>query len=183
MKKCRRCSKPAMLHITEIRKGEVAEIHLCESCASEYLAQAEMENENEAAPVEAGGEDDESDESSERGSTTVCPHCGITFREFRTSGRLGCPHDYDVFESELGSLLENIHGSRDHGGKVPKRAPDTSRRQHELIRLRSDLKVAIDAENYERAAELRDQIQALEAGLSSSSESPDQPAAEPPPGS
>jgi len=170
-----------MLHITEIRKGEVAEIHLCESCASEYLAQAEMENENEAAPVDAGSEDDESDESSEHGSTTACPHCGITFREFRTSGRLGCPHDYDVFESELGSLLENIHGSRQHCGKVPKRAPDTSRRQHELIRLRSEQKAAIEAENYERAAELRDQIQSLEAALSNPSDTPDHNVPEQPP--
>ena len=53
----------------------------------------------------------------------VCPVCQITFLEFRNSGRLGCPYDYEVFRDELMPLLENIHDETRHSGKVPKRAP------------------------------------------------------------
>jgi hypothetical protein len=47
MKKCRRCSKPATLHITEIRKGEVQQLHLCENCAQKYLAQSNPDADDE----------------------------------------------------------------------------------------------------------------------------------------
>ena len=163
MKKCRQCSKPATLHITELRQGDVVEIHLCESCARDYLSQSE------SAPAESS----EFEFSKETGGSEPldaiddrsCPNCGITFREFRSSGRLGCPHDYVEFEAELLPLLENIHGETQHCGKMPQRAPDTSRRQHELVRLRCELKAAIDEENYESAAGLRDQIQTIESEL------------------
>jgi protein arginine kinase activator len=162
MKKCRRCSKPATLHITELRQGEATEIHLCETCAKDYLSQAE--------DVSTPGLDvqfdqlEESEQSEVSGiDDRVCPNCGITFREFRTQGRLGCPHDYVEFESDLKDLILNIHGEEQHCGKLPKRAPDSSRRQHQLIRLRSELKLAVEDEDYESAARLRDEIQDVES--------------------
>ncbi|MDA0283917.1 MAG: UvrB/UvrC motif-containing protein [Planctomycetota bacterium] len=164
MKKCRRCSKPATLHITELRQGEATEIHLCETCAKDYLSQAE-EQSTPQADFEFEqldeGEDHEVSDIDDR----VCPNCGITFREFRTQGRLGCPHDYVEFESDLIPLIENIHGETQHCGKLPRRAPDSSRRQHQLIRLRSELKLAVEEEDYERAAKLRDEIQEVEVQL------------------
>ena len=59
----------------------------------------------------------------------VCPVCQITFLEFRNSGRLGCPYDYEVFRDELMPLLENIHDETRHSGKVPRRAPRNSQQQ------------------------------------------------------
>ena len=94
----------------------------------------------------------------------VCPHCQITFLEFRNSGRLGCPFDYEVFRDELMPLLENIHDETRHCGKVPHRAPRTSQRQTELIDLRNKLKRAVAAEDYEAAATIRDQIKTIESG-------------------
>jgi protein arginine kinase activator len=166
MKKCRRCSKPATLHITELRDGAVHELHLCEGCAQEYLHNPEMSQEPDEADqlaaklTEATGVEDlrELDH-------LVCPNCGITFREFRSQGRLGCPHDYIAFEAELTPLLENIHGETQHTGKFPRRAPDASQRQYELIRLRSQLRTAVGEEAYEEAARLRDAIQTLERDL------------------
>jgi protein arginine kinase activator len=164
MKKCRRCSKPATLHITELRQGEATEIHLCESCAKDYLSQAE-----EMSTPDSDLQFDQLDESDQPEVSgmddRVCPNCGITFREFRSQGRLGCPHDYVAFETDLIPLIENIHGETQHCGKLPRRAPDSSRRQHQLIRLRSDLKLAVEEEDYETAARLRDEIQEVEAQL------------------
>lgn len=161
MKRCSRCTKTATLHITEIRKGNVQEVHLCESCAQEYLSSAEPPPEDD---VEALAEKDaEADSEAEEMDQLVCSSCGISFREFRSQGRLGCPHDYNAFERELLPLLDNIHNATQHTGKVPRRAPDESHRQYQVIKLRSDLRTAVEEENYEQAARLRDEIQKLEA--------------------
>jgi protein arginine kinase activator len=165
MTKCKRCSKPATLHITEIRSGAVQELHLCENCAQQYLNQEQ--DPNGEPNEEAGSKEGEGvDEQYEH---LVCPNCGITFSEFRRQGRLGCPHDYIAFAKELKPLLENIHNDTQHTGKFPKRAPHASQLQYRLIKLRSELRSAIDEEEYETAARIRDQIQSLEKEFESKS--------------
>lgn len=163
MKKCGRCSKPAVLHITEIREGDVQALHLCEGCAKEYLSSSEAGGPATETATAAGEGPEEADISEVDQQT--CPSCGITFKEFRSQGRLGCPHDYVAFQDELMPLLENIHGETQHVGKVPKRAPQASQQQFRLVRLRSRLKSAIDDEMYEEAARLRDEIQQVESEL------------------
>lgn len=164
MKKCHRCQKTATLHITEIKHGDVQVLHLCESCAQEYLRYTDNEPE-EAEGLAAKLAESTGEQDLEEIDQLVCPNCGITFKEFRSQGRLGCPHDYIAFEDELLPLLENIHGETQHCGKFPKRAPDASRRQYQLIKLRNELRSAIEEEQYETAARLRDDIQKLETKL------------------
>lgn len=166
MKKCSRCSKPATLHITELQNGGVKALHLCESCAHEYLshpdgAESNVESESLTDKLAELTSDEQLDDLDQ----LTCPNCGITFREFRNQGRLGCPHDYVAFGRELTPLLENIHGETHHAGKFPKRAPDASQRQYRLIKLRNDLRLAVQDEEYEAAARLRDEIQSLETEL------------------
>lgn len=161
MKKCRRCTKPAVLHITEIRNGEAQALHLCEGCAKDYLSTVAPGTPSDDSSAEAGfgpGADEEADDR----DAQACPHCGITFKQFRSQGRLGCPHDYVVFREELLPLLESIHSETQHVGKVPRHAPGISRTQFDLIRMRGDLKSAVQNEQYEEAARLRDRIQQLE---------------------
>lgn len=157
--KCQSCPSPATLHITEIIKGTATEHHFCEECAQLYLNQAE----SKASEMEAG---DPAEADSESNLTDldqlVCPNCGITFKEFRKQGRLGCPHDYVAFQDELLPLLESIHGSTEHKGKIPRHSPEDSRKQYRLIKLRGELKAAVADESYERAAKIRDEIQSLE---------------------
>ena len=158
MKKCRRCSKPATLHITEIRKGEVQQLHLCETCAQKYLQSGPESDEDGLASGATDAVLDGVDEMS-------CPHCGITFRQFRANGRLGCSHDYEVFESELDELLKNIHDDTQHCGKAPHQTSESSQEQFRLIKLRKELQTAVTEEAYERAATLRDEIQQVETRL------------------
>lgn len=164
--KCHRCAKLATLHITEIVKGTAQELHLCEDCAQEYLNTGSGDQ-PDATPSGALIKHSESsgDTQLEELDKLVCPTCKMTFREFRSQGRLGCSHCYIAFQDELLPLLENIHGETQHCGKFPKRAPDDSQKQYQLIRLRNDLRLAITEESYEQAAKLRDQIQELEAQL------------------
>lgn len=166
MKKCLRCTKQATLHITEVKGGKSLSLHLCETCAQDYLSTVEVGGipDNIAAGAPAlmpPGEDDETGSASQ----AVCPHCGITYKQFRSQGRLGCPHDYEVFHDELLPLLESIHGETQHVGKCPPEVSSSSRMHYELIRLRNSLRDAVDNEQYEQAARLRDRIQELETEI------------------
>ncbi len=91
-----------------------------------------------------------------------CPVCGITFAEVRSSGRLGCANDYTTFKKQLLPLLEKIHSHTEHRGKVPTQIGQRLERQKKLAALRQALGKAIQKEDYEKAAELRDQIFAIE---------------------
>ncbi|MFO0950447.1 MAG: UvrB/UvrC motif-containing protein [Isosphaeraceae bacterium] len=164
--KCQKCSKPATFHITDIERGKPREYHFCDEHARQHLTPSEPEAEPQPmgelakkliVSGSSGGR-----ESSAAADKQVCPVCQITFAEFRTSGRLGCPYDYEVFRDELMPLLENIHDETRHSGKVPRRAPRNSQQQTELIQLRNDLKRAIAAEKYEEAARIRDKIRTIE---------------------
>ena len=156
--KCQKCTKAATLHITEvISDDQFEELHLCEECANKYL----YEPQQKGAKAGESGSPDEGDEAGAIGQRE-CPLCGIKFVEFRNSGRLGCPHDYQEFREELAPLLENIHGETRHCGKTPRRMPQNRQTQSELIQLRKQLQQAVNKEAYEEAARLRDRIRKLE---------------------
>jgi len=155
--KCQRCPKQATLHITEVLPNQkFDELHLCEDCAKKYLY----------APASAKkvGKTSSSSSTDMEPSGKVCPACGIKFVEFRNTGRLGCPHDYDEFREELVPLLESIHGDTRHVGKLPQRLPKTKAEQVELTNLRRNLQQAVQDEAYETAARIRDRIRQLEEG-------------------
>ncbi len=87
----------------------------------------------------------------------------MTFREFRQRGLLGCSKDYEAFASLLDPLIERAHeGATEHLGKVPAQAGKSARRRTELLRLRRQLSEVVEREDYESAAKLRDQIEALD---------------------
>ena len=157
--KCQKCTKPATLHITEvIGEDQFEEHHLCEGCANAYLYEPQQKGGGQKAGESATSREEEGSPFGQR----ECPLCGLKFVEFRNSGRLGCPHDYQEFREELVPLLENIHGETKHCGKSPRRLPHNKQTQSELIQLRNRLKQAVTKEDYEEAARLRDRIRQLE---------------------
>jgi len=150
----------AILHVTKIENNQMNTYHLCEGCAS-------------AKGLEAGGggADDQLSEFLEQvgrvsgGAPTLgpCPYCGMKLDEFKKLGRLGCPQCYVAFEPHLSSLLRRLHGGAQHLGKVylpPD--PTTAQQQERLAGLRRKLDHAVEREDFERAAQLRDQIRSLE---------------------
>lgn len=162
--RCQRCPKPATLHITEVHgladNGNYLfdEFHFCEECARKHLYEPALAADGK---VEAGGEGDAFGELNAR----ECPHCGMKFKDFRGSGRLGCSNDYEVFREELVPLLENIHGETRHVGKSPRRQDTAVKsRSTESTQLRKLLHQAVNREDYEEAARLRDQIRKLDEG-------------------
>ena len=161
---CERCKKAqATFHLTNItRDGDKLERHLCERCAvEENLIQLHKPNfsaellENFIASAKDSASGD---------ANLVCDECGISYVEFRNQGLLGCPKDYDTFSEALTPLIERAHdGGTHHVGKAPQSMGAVRSAQQEIRRLKRQLDEAVAAEDYERAAELRDSIRALEA--------------------
>src|ERR1051325_4780325 len=156
MHKCERCASPATVHITEVLgEAKFEEHHVCEGCYPKYMQ--ETAGKGNALASDSGGELEEALFGQQE-----CPDCGIKFVDFRNSHRLGCARDYQVFQAELMPLLETIHGETRHCGKTPRRYPQTKQAEAEMTQLRQRLKRAVDREDYEEAARLRDQIKTLE---------------------
>lgn len=162
--KCDQCSRPATHHSVEIINGEKIEKHLCDHHAAEegLSVKAAHQPINELltnfVKLHSGG-----GESSTTAKDLVCDVCDLKFSEFRENSLLGCPGCYPAFEAQLGPLLERAHeGGTHHIGKVPRRAGVGEQRQMALQRLRRQLDDAVDTEDYELAARLRDDIKHIE---------------------
>jgi len=157
---CQRCKKqPATVHLTEILQNEKRERHLCEDCAREegVAVKAQINLQDILSGML------EAHETAGRGANLTCPDCGTTYAEFRNQGRLGCPHDYEVFSDALKEVLEKVHGAAEHTGKLPRRAGADLAGQRQLMQLRRQLQAAVEGEKYEEAARLRDLIKNKEA--------------------
>jgi protein arginine kinase activator len=162
---CQNCQEEATVHLTEIVDAEKHERHLCENCAKEQGISIKhsfhITHPNFSAAVPGTGLDLMT-EAISGSSGPQCPRCSITFHEFRTQGRLGCPHDYEVFERLLEPLLEKIHGATTHLGKVPARKRAKMDQAHRIQGLRNRLKELVERERYEEAAHIRDEIKSLQ---------------------
>lgn len=167
--KCQKCDKPATFHITEMTGSTPVELHFCEEHANEYLHKTGEEIDfSPKAPGKLANElkkkvtdlQETTRELMELDFRT-CPICGIGFQDFRKTGRLGCPNDYEFFREQLDPLLMGMHGETEHTGKKPSHAGSPTDRTL-LIRLRRELDDAVSTEDYERAGRLRDRIRDLE---------------------
>jgi len=163
---CEQCgAESASVHLTQIVNNEMRTLHLCETCAAEKGVEGVPVPENSplvdflaqmgAGPPPPRGES--------RGTPAPCGFCGLTFQAFRESGRVGCPHCWSTFDPQLRPLLRRVHGATQHVGKVylpPD--PSESVREKRLEALRKKLGRAVELEDFERAAEIRDLIRDLE---------------------
>ena len=168
--KCQKCEKHATFHITDLTGDDLLALHLCPDCAKKYLNTDQLDIESdESTPTISGVLSgqlklEQTAEDLKELDSKQCPICGISFYEFRQAGRLGCPHDYDFFADELKPLLVNVHGDTQHVGKRPENSADDMAIQIDLIRMRREMKDAIEQEDYERASQLRDEIKTIERG-------------------
>ena len=142
-RKCDSCGEnEATIHLTDITSedGKEARVekHLCEKCAERNQVAASQKTLNMAAVLQQLLQQKLAQEMP-GGAEASCPACGMSYLEFRSSLRLGCPHDYEVLEPGLMPILERIQDGPRHCGKAPSRADQDVHRQNELIRLRREL--------------------------------------------
>jgi protein arginine kinase activator len=162
---CQICQKrTATIHLTEITQGQRTELHICEHCASEQgIATHSQMSINELLSHLLAVQPSDEEMFGPAEKDLVCPTCGFTLDRLRKEGTLGCPADYEVFEQALLPLIERAHGGKNrHCGKVPTKLPTDTRKFVELTQLRQQLEEAVRDEDYERAAQLRDQMKQME---------------------
>ena len=159
---CDSCKqKKATVHLTEIVDEQMTELHLCEDCAREKSMQ--MEQQFGLADLLAGLTDFGKQFKGAEQAQLSCSNCGLSYDDFRKLGRLGCSECYSAFREQLAILLKKIHGSSQHCGSSPVKVEKVPKVKSEWLQeLKDLLKKAIAAENFERAAELRDRIRTLE---------------------
>ncbi len=161
--KCQYCEKPATFHITEITESTGSQVmHLCEEHAKGFLQKEEADPVASIASALAKQLDlGQTKKELEELDRKACPVCGISFFEFRNTGRLGCPFDYTHFAVDLLPLMTNIHDSVQHVGKRPKKTAAADS-QAVIIQLRREMEEAVEREDYERASEIRDELRRME---------------------
>ena len=158
---CDVCGKnSATVHLTEIIDDKMTELHLCEECAQKKGAQ--MEQHFGLAELLAGLADfgKQAQVAGEVG--LKCPGCGMSYKDFKRIGRLGCGDCYNTFKESLLPLLKRIHGSTEHLGKKSLKAIKSPREKTGIEDLKEKLQKAIQEESFEEAARLRDKIRELE---------------------
>lgn len=175
---CQRCQKTkATVHLTDIipPTGEARDRHLCEHCAQEEGIVTKQHIGVNSTIEELVKQKSQIEEMADR----MCDQCGITFREFRSSGVLGCPNDYAAFDDLLTPMIRRAHEEGDHHvGKIPPtseqrspRASESQKLRRQVTVLQKELDEAVRVENYRRAASLRDEITAVRNQLERSNES------------
>lgn len=152
--------KEATVHLTEIVNDKVTKLHLCEACSREKGA--EMEEHFGLSDLLAGLSDIGAAAGPEIVESIKCPNCSFTYQDFRKMGRLGCSECYEAFKKQLAPLLKRIHGADRHVGKVPLTVGKTVRDTKSLQELKMKMEKAIQAEEFEEAARLRDRIREME---------------------
>lgn len=168
---CENCHKrEATVHQTVITNGQKQESHLCEVCARESSPLHNFSFPNLSIQQLLGsflGADPTVGKSVKPPlqAEPTCRHCGMTYSQFAQSGVLGCSRCYEEMEPHLLPLIKRIQGTTTHSGKVPKRTGGIARARRDLEQLRRQQEAAVQAERYEEAAKLRDQIKRMEADM------------------
>lgn len=163
---CERCEQhPATVHYTEVVNNQKRQMYLCEACAKEAQKAFEVGVPLNLNNFLAGLIGPTADGETSRKEMLRCETCGLTEELFAKHGLLGCGECYRYFSERLEPLLRRIHGSTRHTGKVPQRSRKKYLLVQEVDRLRAELREAVEKEEFERAAELRDEIRNLERRL------------------
>jgi len=166
---CDNCKeRDAIINLTQVEHDSKVTLHLCEQCAQQKGVEtggAVLKSPlgNFLGAVVKGGSSGALVPAS--GDGLRCPACGSTLRDFRDSGRLGCDQCYSSFDTHLRDLLRRLHGSSQHVGEryeMPGADGADSDPRSELLELKAQLRRAVEGENFELAAELRDRIRVLE---------------------
>jgi protein arginine kinase activator len=159
--RCDHChEREAVIHLTQLAEDQAVQVHLCEKCAAEKGVEPTLGSLKsplggfmaQISPVGALAVGD---------ASLRCPRCGAGLADFRDAGRLGCPECWEVFAAPLTDLVRRLHGATRHTGErymapgvVDEGAADTAAED----RLRAELRDAVAAEDFERAARLRDRL-------------------------
>ncbi len=164
---CERCGqREATVYLKESVNGELRELHLCAQCAHELGYDTVFTSLSPFAGI--GIQDILGSLFSQTAPAPAvtqgkkCSFCGMTFDELARTAKAGCAHCYKEFYRELLPSIQRIHGKTQHVGKVPRSAGEAVALRRQLETLKKQLSDAVAAQEYEKAATLRDRIREYE---------------------
>jgi protein arginine kinase activator len=170
---CPECNKrEATIHLTQIVNNQKISVSMCKECAEQFGFHSPLDNMPfPLAEILSGmSKDLPRTNKSESLEKLECPNCQMTFEEFASQGRFGCGSCYGAFRPRLEMIMRKIHGASLHRGQNPgviaKGTKTRTLPVREEERLGQELSRAIDEEDFERAAELRDKLKAMKQSLS-----------------
>lgn len=157
---CQNCKRnDARVHVKRIVSGESAEIHLCTACAT---ALGLSDSAASFSPVrDIFGNIFSSSENKTSGRLMRCETCGFSFEDISETGRPGCPDCYRVFLRKLRPALGKLHGRAVYKGKIPSAVSVSAKKEEKIEMLKKQLTEAVEAQQFEQAAVLRDEIKRL----------------------
>lgn len=160
---CEDChEREANIHLTQVIEGKKTVLNLCSKCAEKRGFHNPLKN----VPFPLGDflssmVDKPTEETKGALEHLRCRTCGLTFSEFSRTGRLGCGDCYHAFGKQLDELLRKIHGSNRHVGNLPFGNTEKMEPIKRERKLREELRKAIESEDFEKAAELRDELKEM----------------------
>ncbi len=158
--KCEKCNqKEATVFFEQNVNGEGKALYLCPDCAAKVKKEGFFED---VFPFEGSLFGSLFGLGAPQRTTKRCEGCNTTWAEIRRAGKAMCPTCYRTFREELSPTLRSLHGNVTHNGRTPEKHRGAKQKEAELAALRAELNAAIAAEEYEKAAVLRDRIKAAE---------------------
>lgn len=167
---CQNCSKrEATTHIKRVVNGEATEAHLCQECAAKLGYDNFFDNFSLNLPDIFSSFFGDSARALAGSRTDRCEKCGCSFDDIVKTGMVGCADCYDKFFDKLMPSIQRIHGRTRHVGSVPaeqtnETAPTEKKEEtveEKIASLEAEMQKAIEAQNFEQAAVLRDKIKEL----------------------
>jgi protein arginine kinase activator len=151
--------KEATVHLTQIAGDKMQKVDLCEECAK-HKGVNDPAGFSLADLLLGLGASQEIEQSA-GGAELKCPRCGFTQADFKKAGRLGCADCYQTFAEGLEGLLKTMHKGTRHTGKVPQSLLQSRNQAERMKVLQKKLAKAVEDENFEQAALLRDEIRQM----------------------
>lgn len=162
-KKCEIChEEDAVIHVQQIMGNEVIDLHLCEKCAHEKGIISKSDSLELSLSELLTGLLDTKGAAENIKKRNVCSNCGMKYEEFRKDGRVGCSECYNSFHEAVLSILSNFTPNPRHKGKFPKKLLAYKKLLVDKEQMKEKLQEAIEKEDYETAADIRDRISELE---------------------
>ncbi len=160
---CQVCKeKEATVHLTQIAGEKMQKVDLCEECAK-HKGVNDPAGFSLADLLLGLGASQEMEQAS--GTELKCPGCGFTQADFKKAGRLGCSECYKTFAEGLEQLLKSMHKGTHHRGKIPAALRESLDLSNHLKTLQKKLEKAVTDEDFEQAAQCRDEIKATKEKL------------------
>lgn len=169
--KCQFCNSSASVHFKQVIKDGMKEVHLCDTCAEEkgitdlssFSLDEILKDEESIFDLDELMDEEDTFEAvaAKELGFLECKSCGFSLQDFKKVGRMGCSDCYQVFNTEVSTLLTSMHRGHEHVGKAPAGMFESLELESKLDDIKLELELAIHSEDFEKAATLRDKIKKI----------------------